>query len=552
MRIQTLRRSRVEVAPKRPLSQHSGALRLATGALVCALIATPLTAAAQGGRGRRQGANAGAADAQRDTTGARREAAARTADSLRISEIAQRPPVVTHHTMQLRGQELRYTATTGMLPIRDEETGVAEGYVFYVAYTKDGVTNPATRPVSFIFNGGPGSSTVWLHMGAFGPERVKLLPDGRNAAPPYTYEDNPNTLLDQSDLVFLDPVGTGYSRAANPKLGPKFWGVNEDIAEVGEFIRLYLTQNKRWSSPKFLAGESYGTTRAAGLSGYLADHGIALNGIVLISTILDFSLDAGDNAAIYYLPSYTAIAWYHKKLPPDLQRLTVDQVAQQAEQWAGTGYRLALAKGALLTPAERQAEVDTLARFTGLPKDFIDENDLRISLGRFDTELLRGERKTVGRLDGRFTSYSIDGGAERGEFDPSEASIRNSFTPVLNDYVRRELGFDDDMVYYILGGGIGRWNPQRPGSPTDVTPSLERAFAKNPYMKLFVAMGYYDTATPYYAVEYTLAHLSLDPNVRGNITTDHFPAGHMVYIDQPSMTKLRADLTKFIDQAVGK
>ena len=551
MKILTPRRSRVGVAMRRPVTPHAGALRLVTGALACALAAVPLPLAAQGGQGNRQSANRGGAPAAGgDTAGARPGAARTAADSLRISEIAQRPPVVTHHTLQLKGKELRYTATTGMLPIRDDETGAAEGYVFYVAYTKDGVTDPAKRPLSFIFNGGPGSSTVWLHMGAFGPERVKLLPDGHNAAPPYTYEDNPNTLLDQSDLVFLDPVGTGYSRAAQPKLGAKFWGVNEDIASVGEFIRLYLTQNKRWSSPKFLAGESYGTTRAAGLSGYLADHGIALNGIVLISTILDFSLDGGDNAAIYYLPSYAAIAWYHKKLPPDLQRQTVDEVAAQVARWAGRGYRLALAEGSELTPAERQGVIDTLARFTGLPKDFIDQNNLRIPLDRFDAELLRSEHQTVGRLDGRFTSYAMDAGAERGAFDPSEASIRNSFTPVLNDYVRRELGFDDDMVYYILGGGIGRWNPQRPGSPTDVTPALERAFAKNPYMKLFVAMGYYDCATPYYAVEYTLTHLSLDAKARANITTDHFAAGHMVYIDQPSMTKLRSDLTKFIDAAV--
>jgi carboxypeptidase C (cathepsin A) len=468
-------------------------------------------------------------------------------DSLKLADIANRPAVVTRHSMQLHGKRLDYTATTGMLAIRDEKSGASEGYMFYVAYTRDGSGDPATRPLTFVFNGGPGSSTVWLHMGAFGPKRVKLLSDGGLPAPPYGYEDNPYTLLDASDLVFIDPVGTGYSRAATPKLGDKFWGVNEDIAAMGEFIRLYLSRYERWASPKYLAGESYGTTRAAGLSGSLADEGIAFNGITLISTILDFNLDDGDNAAIYYLPSYTAIAWYHKRLPADLQSQTVEQVTAAAEAWAGTGYRLALAKGSKLTSAERQAVVDTLARFTGLPKPVVDQYNLRISLGLFDTELLRDQRKTVGRLDGRFTSFSMNNGSQRPAFDPSMSSIRLSYTPVLNDYVRRELGYKDDMRYYILGGGFDDWKPQREGSATDVTPSLEAAFAQNPYMKLFVAMGYYDTATPYYAVEYTIDHLAISPQARTNITTGYYAAGHMVYIDNPSMKQFRADLGKWME-----
>jgi carboxypeptidase C (cathepsin A) len=467
-------------------------------------------------------------------------------DSIGIAEIANQPPVVTHHTMQLGGRALAYTATTGMLAVRNEQSGVAEGYVFFVAYSKDNSGDPARRPVTFVFNGGPGSSTVWLHMGAFGPRRVKLQPDGSNPPPPYSYEDNPYTLLDQTDLVFLDPVGTGYSRPATPQLGNKFWGVNEDIASVGEFIRFYLSRYERWASPKYLAGESYGTTRAAGLSGYLAEEGIAFNGVALISTILDFNLDDGDNAAIYYLPSYTAIAWYHKQLPADLQAQTVEQVTAAAERWAGTGYRLALARGNDLTPAERRAVVDTVARFTGLSPAIVDQYDMRISLGLFDTELLRAERQTVGRLDGRFTSYSMNNGSQRPAFDPSMSSIRYSFTPVLNDYVRRELGFKDDMRYYILGGGVEGWKPQYQGSATDVTPLLESAFAKNPYMRLFVAMGYYDTATPYYAVEYTLSHLRISPEARRNITTAYYAAGHMVYIDDPSMKQFREDLRSWM------
>lgn len=519
--------------------------------LVALTVALP--AFAQNARRGRPAADTGRTS--RDSGAAHRDTsrAGGPSDSLRISTIANRPPVVTHHTMQLAGQPLRYTATTGMLPVRDDNSGAAMGYIFYVAYTKDGETDPAKRPITFVFNGGPGSSTVWLHMGAFGPRRVKLLPDGAAPAPPYSLEDNPYTLLNQTDLVFLDPVGTGYSRPAKPNLGTKFWGLDQDISTVGEFIRLYLTQAERWASPKYLAGESYGTTRAAGLSGWLADNGIALNGVVLISTILNFGDSeqsrANDLGYVNFLPSYTAIAWYHKKLPADLQSQSIEQVTKQAETWARTDYAAALALGNALSGDARTRAVNDMARYTGLSTRFIDDNDLRVPLGRFDAELLRDQRETVGRLDGRFTSYAIDNGGERGAFDPSEAGIRNSFTPVFNDYVRRELNYKDDAVYWILGGGInGRWQfPE--GRFADVTPALERAFAKNPHMKLFVAMGYYDTATPYFAVEYMLDHLSISPAARANIETGHFTAGHMVYIDDPSMKAFRKDLTGFIDGA---
>ena len=480
-------------------------------------------------------------------------------DSLRPSThdflaLVEAPPVVTHHTIRLHGTTLGYTATTGMLPIRNDTTGAIEGGMFFVAYNKDGVSDTNARPLSFIFNGGPGSATVWLHMGAFGPKKVHLNPDGTNPPPPYTYEDNQSTLLDQSDLVFLDPVGTGFSRAARPELGPKFWGLDEDIHAVGEFVRLYLTRYDRWGSPKFVAGESYGTTRAAHLSGYLADRGIALNGVVLISTVLNFgasAMDAGNDLGfVNFLPSYAATAWYHKKLGADLQRLTVDQVAAQAEKWADGDYAHALMRGARLTDAERHAIAEQLARFTGTSTTFAEENDLRINLGRFNQELLRDKHLTTGRLDSRFSTYATDQGAERGQFDPSEASIRNSFSPVMSEYARRELGYHNEDVYYILGGGIGRWRYPQNNGYANVVPSLERAFAKNPEMRLYVAEGYYDMATPYFAVEYTLAHMSVDPRVRAGIVTERFEAGHMVYIDSPSMTKMRDGLRRFFDGAL--
>jgi len=498
----------------------------------------------------------------RDTTrGAVRDTLrAAVRDSLRPSardflSVVEAPPVVTHHSMRLHGTTLSYTATTGMLPIRNDTTGVIEGGMFFVAYNKDGVGDSNSRPLSFVFNGGPGSATVWLHMGAFGPKKVRLNPDGTNPPPPYTYEDNQSTLLDQTDLVFLDPVGTGFSRAARPELGPKFWGLDEDIRAVGEFVRLYLTRYDRWGSPKFVAGESYGTTRAAHLSGYLADRGIALNGVVLISTVLNFgasAMDPGNDLGfINFLPSYAATAWYHKKLPADLQRLSVAQVTAQAERWAETDYANALMRGARLTDAERHATAEQLARYTGTSTRFAEENDLRITLGRFNQELLRDKHLTSGRLDSRFTTFSTDQGAERGQFDPSEASIRNSFSPVMSEYARRELGYRNEEVYYILGGGIGRWRYPQNNGYANVVPSLERAFAKNPEMRLYVAEGYYDMATPYYAVEYTLAHMAVDPRIRASgIMTERFEAGHMVYIDAPSMTRMREGLRRFIDGAL--
>lgn len=462
------------------------------------------------------------------------------------------PPVVTHHTLRLPNGVLRYTATAGMLPIRNDSSGVIEGSMFFVAYTRDGVGDRARRPLLIAFNGGPGSSSVWLHLGAFGPRRVRLMPDGSAPAPPYAVEDNPQTLLDQTDIVFVDPVGTGYSRAARPELGAKFWGLDEDIAAMAEFVRLYLTRYSRWSSPLFIGGESYGTTRATGLSGYLADRGITLNGIILLSTVIDRAASSMDrtNAVgfVNFLPSYAATAWYHHRLPADLQAKTVEQVMEEARRWAVAEYEPALVMGSRLTAEQRGAIVRQLARYTGLSEQFVADNDMRVTLSRFNHELLRGERRVVGRLDSRFTTYDLDPGSDAVQLDPSEATIRNTFTPAWNDYVRRELEYRNDDVYYILGGGIGRWRyPQN--QYADVSPSIERAFTKNPYLRLYVALGYYDMATPFFAVEYTLGQLRLAPEVRAHIATDYFAAGHMMYIDDASAAKLRAGIRRFIDSA---
>jgi len=514
---------------------------------VMMLASAPLLA--QGGRGGR-----GAGTNPASAAAARPDSSARQAPSTPARHVEDETPAVTHHTLA-GNADFRYTATAAMLPIRNQQTGETEGSMFYVAYTKDGA-DPATRPIAFIFNGGPGSATVWLHMGAFGPKVVKLNADGTNPPPPYTYKDNPNTLLDQADLVFLDPVGTGYSRASTPANGPKFWGLDEDGRAVAEFIRMYLTRNERWASPKFLAGESYGTTRAAYLSGYLTDNGIALNGVVLLSTVLNFENSrpsrGNDIAYVGFLPSFAMTAYYHKKVAPDLQKLSLAEFAHSAETFASGEYAAALMKGDAMTAAERTAIVTKIARYTGMSEQFVSDSDLRIELSRFSTELLRDQRLMSGRLDSRLTAYMQDPLSGRTNFDPSEGSIRNSFTPVFNDYVRRELGYKNDNLYYILGGGIGRWRYDE-GQYPNVVPSLERAFAKNPDMHLFVAMGYYDMATPYWAVQYTLDHMTVSPQVRASrIEADHFTAGHMMYIDAASMKKLRGDLRRFIDDAIMK
>ncbi|MDB4907712.1 MAG: peptidase serine carboxypeptidase [Gemmatimonadetes bacterium] len=472
---------------------------------------------------------------------------------------ADAAPSVTHHSVNVRGQTINYTAVAGMLPMRNGASGAVEGGMYYVAYLKDN-TNASTRPITFTFNGGPGSASVWLHLGAFGPKKVKLTSEGSAPPPPYSYMDNENTLLDQTDLVFIDPIGTGYSRATSQQVGANFWGLDEDLRSVAEFIRLYLVRHDRMGSPKFLAGESYGTTRAAGLSGNLADDGIVMNGVVLLSTVLNFGYSAqtrgNDLGFIGFIPTYAATAWYHKKLPADLQSKSVGEVTSMAERWASNEYAAALMKGNKLTPAELKTVTDQMVRFTGLDRDVIEQNELRVALGTFDSELLRSDRQQVGRLDGRFTAYSpllSGGGGGRGGGggvgDPSEVVIRNTFTPVLTDYTRRELNYKNEDIYYILGGGIGRWNyPQN--QYATVVPNLERAFAKNPYMRLFVAEGYYDAATPLGAVEYTLSHMSVDPKIaKSNITVERYSAGHMMYIDEPSMKKLRSDLEKFFNAA---
>jgi carboxypeptidase C (cathepsin A) len=463
-----------------------------------------------------------------------------------MTEVA---PVVTHHQITIDGRALHYTATTGRLPIKSED-GKIEAEMFYVAYTLDGAA-PGTRPVTFAFNGGPGSASLWLHMGALGPRKVVLQPEGWMPAAPYHLEDNPYTPLDRTDLVLVDAIGTGFSRPADTATGKKFWGLKGDIASFGEFIRLYITRNERWSSPLYILGESYGTTRAGGLSGYLSQRGISFNGIVLLSTILRFNTVetsmGNDLAYIDTLPTYTMIAWYHKKLPADLMG---DQAKTRAEveKWVATDYANILQKGDSLTPDERKAAAAQIARYTGLTPQDVDEANLRIDVRWFTHRLLADQKVRVGRLDGRYTGPDPQGYLDTPFYDPSGAATSPPFTSMFNDYVRRELGYKTDMPYKVSSQEANRawdWGNAAEGMP-DTSPDLRAAMVKNPYLKMLVMEGYYDLATPYFAVNDTMNHLDLPELYRKNISFSTYEAGHMVYLRQTELEKMKKDFSNFI------
>jgi carboxypeptidase C (cathepsin A) len=468
--------------------------------------------------------------------------------------LVEEKPIVTRHSIHLNGKTLSYTATAGMMPIRSAQ-GEIEANLFYVSYVLDGTTDFSKRPLMVAFNGGPGSASVWLHMGCIGPKRVKMMDDGALPAAPYQLIDNENTWLDQSDLVFVDPVGTGYSRAANATLQKKFNGLQGDVESVGEFIRLFLTRNERWASPLYLAGESYGTTRAAGLSGYLVDQGVAFNGVILLSTVLNFETilfaQGNDLPYMLYLPSYAATAFYHKKLPPDLQK-SLEVTLKEAEKVAVGSYNEALAKGDQLTDADYRATVAKVARLTGIDPKYVDNSNLRMELTHYLRELLRDQKTMAGRLDSRLTGPAPLNTSETAEFDPSMAAIRPPYTAMFNQYARTELGYKTDATYYVLGGGILPWDygQQNQNRYVDVSDSLRSAFAKNPHMKVFVGCGYYDMATPYFAAEYTFSHMGLHPSVRKNVVFQYYNAGHMFYIDVPSHKKLKNDIAEFIKSSL--
>jgi len=468
-------------------------------------------------------------------------------------DITEVPPVVTHHQATVNGTTLKYTATAGRLPIKRGD-GKIEAEMFFVAYTLDGADS-AKRPLTFAFNGGPGSASIWLHMGALGPRRVVLKADGSLPAAPYRIEDNANTLLDKSDLVFVDAIGTGYSRAETTELSKKFWSVKGDVQAFSEFIRMYISRYERWNSPLFLFGESYGTTRSAGIAGELAEEGISFNGITLLSIAIDFQTledsKTNDEPYILLIPSFTMIAGYHHKLPADLQQDPA-KARQEAEQWASGEYAQALAKGDALTPQERQQVIDHMARYTGLSKDVLDQANMRIDVPKFTHYLLLDQKVRVGRLDGRFTGPDPDGLLDTPFYDPTEADVLPPYTSVFNNYVRNELGYKVDMPYYVFpreGGGFKwEWGSAGEGFPSTAT-DLRHAIVRNPFLKILVMEGYYDLATPYYAANYTMEHLDLPEKFRSQISYATFEAGHMVYLPADQLKKMRSDEGAFVDKA---
>ena len=470
-------------------------------------------------------------------------------------DMTEAPPVVTHHQVTLEGKVLKYTATAGRLPIKRGD-GRIEAEMFFVAYMLEG-QEANRRPLTFAFNGGPGSASVWLHMGSVGPKQVVLQPNGFMPAAPYRMIDNPQTLLDRSDLVFVDAIATGFSRAANAEATKKFLGVKGDIEAFGEFIRLYITRYDRWASPLFLLGESYGTTRSAGVSGYLADHGISFNGITLLSTAMDFgTLEWAKNNDVPYVllvPSFTMIAAYHQRLAPDLMK-DLAKTRQEAEHWASTDYTLALAKGDALTPDERQKIIDAYARYTGLDKKLIDNANLRIDVGQFTHNLLLDQKLRVGRLDGRFTGPDPEGLLDTPFYDPTGSAILPPYTTVFNNYLRADLGYKVDMPYKVFAWSEPAfakwdWGDADKGFP-NTAPGLRGALVKNPYLKVLVMEGYYDLATPYFAANYSIDHLNLGPDYRKNISFATYEAGHMVYIDSGSHVKMKKDLVEFMGKCL--
>ncbi len=444
---------------------------------------------------------------------------------------------------------MEYTVETGRMPIFDEE-GEIQAQVFYHYYK---VKSAAKRPLIFSFNGGPGSPSLWLHLGTMGPRRVKMQADGNMPQPPFELVDNPHHWLKFGDLVFIDPVGTGFSRAKDEKAAEKFWSVKGDIESVGEFIRLFLVRKERWASPLYLAGESYGTTRATGLSGYLIERGVSFSGLILVSSVLSFQTlrfnKGNDLPYAVYLPTYTATAHYHGKISGDLQELI-----GQAREFAFGDYWLALAKGSNLTGEERYRIRARLSAFTGLSEDYLERCDLRPDIWKFCKELCRDEMRSVGRLDSRFkgidaTNRGVDEGPEH---DPSMSLLMGPYTAMYNHYARTECGYETDLEYCVFKG-IKKpwdWGSAGEGHP-DTSEALRKAMSRNPYMGVFVASGYYDLATPFFATEYTVSHLDLDESLRGNIEIKEYEAGHMMYIHEGSLEKLEREVGDFVGRTRG-
>ncbi|PWT76344.1 MAG: peptidase S10 [Bacteroidetes bacterium] len=457
---------------------------------------------------------------------------------------------ITKNSVLISGHKIDYTATAGYAEMKND-TGKLIAKIFFTYYKKD-EEGAARRPITFAFNGGPGSSSVWLHLGALGPRRVVLSDDGTAVGPPYQYINNEFSWLDKTDIVFIDPVSTGFSSPASGVNANQFHGYVEDLQSVASFIRYFLSKNERWSSSKFLAGESYGTTRAAGLADYLqSEYRIFLNGIFLISAVLNFGTNdyyvGNDLPAILYLPSFTAAAWYHRKLSPELQT-DLNSALKASEQFAMNELAPALLKGELLTDEENNTIAEKMSRLTGLSKEFCLQNNLRITDNRFYKELRRKDGLTIGRLDARFTGKDFDNAGEGPDYDPSFVNIDGPFTAMINEYLQKELHFKEDKPYNIFGN-VHPWNFNNVQNRfLNVAENLRSAMTKNPSLKVYVGAGYYDFATPYFIAHYDVTHMFLRPELRDHIQFHYYQAGHMYYINKPSLIQFKKDVDEFFDK----
>jgi carboxypeptidase C (cathepsin A) len=461
---------------------------------------------------------------------------------------ATHEPVRITNTVTIAGEPVTYSAETGMLPILKAD-GTSRASIFYVAYTRLDTTNTAARPVTFCFNGGPGSASVWLHLGALGPRRAKMNSDGSLPTPPFSVVDNDYSILNASDLVFIDPVATGFSRPTKDEKADAFFGDDADLDCVGEFIRLWTTRHERWLSPKFLCGESYGVFRAAGLADRLRGrYGMYLNGLVLVSGVLDFATISGDtgNDLPYplILPAYTAVAFYHHKLPADLQSSLTNALAE-SRTFARGEFTTALQQGAALPADEREKIVAELARLTGLKPQVIKDNNLRVDEAVFRKQLLHDEGLILGAYDARLTGRDGDPASPYPDFDPANTAVMGPFSAAMNSYVRSELKFKDDLPYELLAS-VQPWNYGAQNNYANASDKLADVMNQNPYLKILVFGGRCDLVCPIDTIKHSLGHMPLAPEQRQNIRYVEFDAGHMMYINLPDLQKMQRELEAFI------
>ena len=473
---------------------------------------------------------------------------------LSVEEKPEAEAVTTQHSVRIDGKTIRYTATAGLALINNDQDE-PNGLFGYTAYIRDGIEDPSKRPILFAYNGGPGSASIWLHMGVLGPRRIPVVDMEVTGPAPFGAVNNEFSILDVADLVMMDPVGTGYAKPAGEGTGEDFWGVDQDIEASSQFIARFITDNDRWNSPKFVLGESYGGIRTGGVAyKLLTDYGMGLNGVILVSPFMDAAA-ARDRFAIdlphaLYLPTLAATAWYHNALSdrPDDFAAFVGEV----EQFAVNEYAPALMKGTILSDGERASVISKLSAYTGLSEEYWDHSNLRVSHFHFTQELLRDQDVTVGRIDSRFKGRNIDRVGATMQYDPFMAGVAPAFKAGFMHYYTNDLGFKKERGYVVSGGLYTDWDwlhTLPSGQKTLITNTavdLATTMTLYPHMKVLIQQGYFDLATPHFVMQYVVNHMDLDQEQRARIEIAMYEAGHMMYVHPPSLAKYKADLAKFV------